>query len=95
MPPMSDPKTVWGQLKASASLAKGLLLDKVIAKKDITTLLGSGFLEIEVREANKSTERYLILKSRGGDATVFVPLDEPAAKELVHFIEQSFLSRQA
>ena len=92
---MPNPKTAWGQLKASASLAKGLLLDKVIAKKDITSLLGSGFLEIEVREASKPTERYLIVKSRGGDATVFVPLDEPAAKELVDFIEQSFLNPQA
>ena len=87
---MAVPRTVWAELKASGSLVKGLLLDKIVSKTDVETPLGTGFLECQLRESSAS-ERYLVLKTTGGEATVFVPLDETAAKQLVHFIEHSFL----
>jgi hypothetical protein len=88
---MAGPETIWGKLKASGSLIKGLLLDEVVSKVDIQTPLGAGFLECQLRESGKSGEQYLLLKTRGGEATVFVPLDKAAAEQLVHFIDQSFL----
>jgi hypothetical protein len=91
---MSDTMTLWEQLKATGSFIKGTLFDHVIVKKNITTPLGSDFLEVQVRETSKSAERYLLLKSRGGDINVYVPLDASAAGELVDFIEQSFLHRK-
>jgi hypothetical protein len=88
---VAAPRTVWAKLKASGSLAKGLLLDEIVSKADVETPLGTGFLECQLRESGASGERYLVLKSTGGEATVFVPLDKSAAEQLVHFIELSFL----
>ena len=87
---MAAPGTVWAKLKASASLAKGLLVDKIVSKADVETPLGTGFLECQLRESAAS-ERYLVLKTTGGEATVFVLLDKNAAEQLVDFIEHSFL----
>jgi hypothetical protein len=87
---VAGPSTVWAKLKASGSLAKGLLLDKIVSKADVETPLGTGFLECQLRES-AAFERYLVLKTTGGEATVFVPLDKTAAEQLVHFIEHSFL----
>ncbi|SFT74794.1 hypothetical protein [Mesorhizobium sp. YR577] len=92
---MTDrPTTFLDRLKASGSLIKDLLLDEIVVKSEIATPLGSDFLECEVRQSRNSAERYLVLKSRGGEATVFVTLDETAAKQLVDFIQQSFLKPQ-
>ncbi len=91
---MTNRPTFLDRLKASNSLVKDLLLDEIVAKSEIATTLGSDFLKCEIRESRSSAERYLILKSRGGESTVFVPLDEAAAKQLVDFIQQSFLKPQ-
>jgi hypothetical protein len=64
-----------------------LFSDPIVAEVDIDTPLGSGFLECQVRESQMG-ERYFVLKSRGGEATVFVPLDKAAAKQLADFIQQ-------
>jgi len=88
---MAGPKTIWDKLKASGSLVKGLLLDQVVSKVEVATPLGPGFLECQLRVSDKTGERYLILKTQGGEATVFVPLDKPAAEQLVQFIEHSYL----
>jgi hypothetical protein len=88
---MAGTKTIWTKLKASGSLVKGLLLDEVVSKVDVETPLGSGFLQCQLRESGMSGERYLVLKTHGGEATVFVPLDKNAAEQLVDFIEHSFL----
>jgi hypothetical protein len=91
---MTKLPTFLDRLSSSKSLVKGLLLDEIIVKAEIPTPLGVGFLECEVREDRNAAEQYLILKSRGGESTVFVPLDEAAAKQLVDFIQQSFLKPQ-
>lgn len=91
---MSTRRGLWQCLAGSFSFSKSLLKDKVIAETDIDTPLGNGFLFCQVREASDIQNRYVVVKAIGGDSTVFVPLDENSAKQLISFIQLSFLDQQ-
>jgi hypothetical protein len=90
---MASQRGLWQSLKGSVSFAKSLLLDEIEDEIDVATPLGRGVLACQIRRSRKSSTQYLVIKTQGGDSTVFVPLDEKAAEEVVHFIEQSFLQR--
>ncbi|MER8731628.1 hypothetical protein NKH28_17565 [Mesorhizobium sp. M1227] len=91
---MSARRGLWQGLKDSLSFAKSLLKDQIRSEIDIDTPLGNGFLFCQVREARETQDKYVVVKAIGGDATVFVPLDENSAKQLISFIQLSFLDQQ-
>ncbi|HEV7256110.1 MAG TPA: hypothetical protein VGN97_23825 [Mesorhizobium sp.] len=86
---------MWGPFKATRKLVAGLLLDKVVAEKEIETPFGTDLLHCQVRRPRKGGPDYLVLKTRGGDATIFVPLERKGATELVGFVRSSFLDAEA
>ncbi|TIQ51081.1 MAG: hypothetical protein E5X64_19605 [Mesorhizobium sp.] len=85
---------MWKNLSDSFSFAKSLLKDQIDSEVDIETPLGSGFLFCQVRESRETQNRYVVVKAIGGDSTVFVPLDENSAKQLISFLQLSFLDQQ-
>jgi hypothetical protein len=91
---MRNQRGLWQHLKDSFDLAKSLLRDEIETEIDIDTPIGRGFLACQIRKSKKSSNRYLVVRAQGGDATVFVPLDEKAAGQLAQFIQQSFLKRE-
>jgi hypothetical protein len=91
---MSTRRGLWKNLSDSFSFAKSLLKDQIDAEVDIDTPLGNGFLFCQVREARETLNRYVVVKAIGGDSTVFVPLDENSAKQLISFLQLSLLDQQ-
>jgi hypothetical protein len=87
--------SLWRRLGDSLSFAKSLLTDHISAEVDIDTPIGNGFLFCQLRQSRENSDRYVVVKAVGGDATVFVPLDEDAAKQLISFIQLSFLDQQS
>ena len=78
---------MFSRLKKSAALIKGLVEDPIIKERTIDTTLGKGFLECQIRQRSDGTE-YLILKTFGGDATVWVALDREGVLQLADFIKE-------
>ncbi|MER9066957.1 hypothetical protein NKH84_10340 [Mesorhizobium sp. M0902] len=91
---MSARRGLWQALKDSLSFAKSLLKDQIRSEVDTDTPLGNGFLFCQAREARETQDKYVVVKAIGGDATVFAPLDENSAKQLIAFIQLSFLDQQ-
>jgi hypothetical protein len=91
---MDNRRSLWRHISDSFVFVKSLLLDEIDTQIDIDTPIGTGFLYCQVRTSKKTSTRYLVLKAQGGEATVFVPLDETAAEQLVGFIQESFLRCQ-
>jgi hypothetical protein len=85
---------LWQTLGRSSSFAKSLLKDQIVSEVDINTPLGNGFLFCQLRESSETQDGYVVIKAMGGDATVFVPLDEDSAKQLISFLQLSFLDQQ-
>ena len=78
------------RISASTKSIKGIIFDKIIAEVDIKTVAGNGFLFCQLREDSKG-KRYIVLKTKGGDATVFVNLEEDSVRSLVDFIKSRYL----
>ena len=91
---MSTLRGLWQSLGKSFSFTKSLLKDRISAEVDVDTPIGNGFLFCQVRESSETQNRYVVIKAKGGDATVFVPLDENSAKQLISFVQLSFLDQQ-
>ncbi|CCV06024.1 hypothetical protein MESS2_210013 [Mesorhizobium metallidurans STM 2683] len=91
---MGTLRGLWHNLSDSFSFAKSLLKDQIDAEVDIDTPLGNGFFFCQVRESKETQNRYVVIKAIGGDSTVFIPLHEDSAKQLISFIQLSFLDQQ-
>lgn len=91
---MSTRRGLWQNLSDSFSFSKSLLKDQINAEADIDTPLGNGFLFCQVRESRETQNRYVVVKAIGGDSKVFIPLDENSARQLISFIQLSFLDQQ-
>ena len=78
---------MFSRLKKSAALIKGLVNDPIIKQRTIDTTLGKGFLDCQQRRRFDGTE-FLVLKTVGGDATVWVALDREGVLQLADFIKE-------
>jgi hypothetical protein len=83
-------KKVARALSRTYYFTKSILVDEIIDEVDIETIGGPGYFFCQLRR-NYSHSNYIVLKSKGGEATVWVGLERESAKILVEFIKTNLI----
>ncbi len=87
-------RRVYSHLNKNINFIKSIVGDKILSEIDIDTASGNKYFYCQVR-MKKNGNKYVVFKSRGGDATVFVGLDRKSIDSLIIFLNEQFLSEGA
>lgn len=79
---------LFDRIKNSFHFSKGLLNDKIINQCELETLVGRGFLFCQVRE-KPNGGRYVVFKSKGGDATIWNGVSIEETSKLFFFLRNN------
>ncbi len=73
------------RLKKSASLIYSVLNDKRIASREFETMIGPGFLKLHINKSSTDNKNYVLIEARGGETTVYVPVDFSTIEQIIEF----------
>jgi CelD/BcsL family acetyltransferase involved in cellulose biosynthesis len=80
--------TVISWLGAQFNAVKGLMVDEIVSEIAIESSVGKALCWCQLRRRKSSSETYVVIKSKGGDATVWVPIELSEARKLAAYLEQ-------
>ena len=72
------------------NFAAKVIRDPILEEINLLTMGGKNYLFCQIRR-DKNGNKYVIIKSKGGDATVFVGIEKESVRELVTFLNNKFL----